>query len=440
MFVNRTMLFSAALLCAASASAAPMIRPGSVRCSQDPATKLVTVTFTVGDELNQEPAIVTADFETNVTGAAEGPWVSIGGEHCRNLGGDVNRILEPGEHSFHWRPDQCWPNHVLDADRFRVTVQAWAKDDPPDYLVCLLDPPRSYRFYTSEAALPGGIESETYRRDKLVLRRIHAAGVTWRMGSPAGEKGRAGSIENVRAVTLSQDYYIGVFPFTLGQYCAVQGLNPSSRTREDILSPLVGWSWIHIRYNISGNSYPDTDPIPWPEDRSVASNSLMNSIRRATGGIECDFTTAAQWEYACRAGTTSARFDGSECPYDWSKRWDADEDAAMEDYAWYANNSGTHIHPVGAKKPNPWGLYDLYGNVYEMCLDLEDTAYPTTPVTDPVGGTTGVKFLMCGGAHSCGSPFLRSAARSTVHRRVGYEGEGEGAVLGFRLAAPAVIP
>ncbi len=68
-----------------AASATPMIVPGSVSCEQNPATKLVTVTYTLGDENNQEPAIVTVDFETNVTGTAEGPWRSIGAKHFRDL-------------------------------------------------------------------------------------------------------------------------------------------------------------------------------------------------------------------------------------------------------------------------------------------------------------------------------------------------------------------
>jgi len=94
--------------------------------------------------------------------------------------------------------------------------------------------------------------------------------------------------------------------------------------------------------------------------------------------------TEAEWEYAARAGTQTQYYFGSDA-------------ALLGDYAWYYSNSGSVAHPVGQKKPNAWGLFDMLGNVWEWCQDWTGS-YPSQPVTDPQGPSSGIYRRLRGGA------------------------------------------
>ena len=98
--------------------------------------------------------------------------------------------------------------------------------------------------------------------------------------------------------------------------------------------------------------------------------------------------TEAEWEYACRAGSTTDFCFG-------------DAEWGLDDYAWYEDNSDHRTHPVGQKRPNAWGLYDMHGNVWEWCADWHDEAYyEASPVDDPQGPATGVDRVGRGGSWS----------------------------------------
>jgi len=121
---------------------------------------------------------------------------------------------------------------------------------------------------------------------------------------------------------------------------------------------------------------------------------------------ECNFQangyrlpTEAEWEYACRAGTKTDRFFGR-------------EERKLRSYAWYAENSLERTHPVGQKKPNAWGLYDIYGNVAEWCNDIYDeNYYKQSPEKNPPGPVQGEKYVLRGGAWSSSADDCRSAYR-----------------------------
>jgi acetoin utilization deacetylase AcuC-like enzyme/formylglycine-generating enzyme required for sulfatase activity len=121
---------------------------------------------------------------------------------------------------------------------------------------------------------------------------------------------------------------------------------------------------------------------------------------------ECNFQasgyrlpTEAEWEYACRAGTDTERFFGRDA-------------RALRDYAWHADNSFEKAHPVGQKKPNSWGLYDMYGNVAEWCNDIYGKSYyEKSPEKNPQGAEDGEKYVLRGGSWSSSADSCRSAYR-----------------------------
>jgi formylglycine-generating enzyme required for sulfatase activity len=156
----------------------------------------------------------------------------------------------------------------------------------------------------------------------------------------------------------------------------------------------------------------DSNPV---EQVSWAHAALYCNARSREEGLEpcydeasgeCNFQangyrlpTEAEWEYACRAGTDTEQFFG--------------RDARMlRDYAWYADSSFEKTHPVGQKKPNSWGLYDMYGNVAEWCNDIYGKSYyENSPVKNPQGPGEGEKYVLRGGSWSSSADSCRSAYR-----------------------------
>ncbi len=107
--------------------------------------------------------------------------------------------------------------------------------------------------------------------------------------------------------------------------------------------------------------------------------------------------TEAEWEYACRAGTTT--------------RWSfGDDEARLGEHAWYSENAGGALRPVGRKRPNPWGLHDMHGLVWEWCWDWYGP-YPADVASDPMGPASGSSRVLRGGAFDVGAELLRSAVR-----------------------------
>jgi len=125
--------------------------------------------------------------------------------------------------------------------------------------------------------------------------------------------------------------------------------------------------------------------------------------------------TEAEWEYACRAGSTTAYSFG-------------DSDSILGDYAWYNGNSGFKTHPVAQKKPNAWGLYDMHGNVFEWCNDWYDNNYYANSASnDPVGSNTGEHRVDRGGSWGNNARYCRSANRDWGTSDFQYF------ILGFRI-------
>jgi formylglycine-generating enzyme required for sulfatase activity len=151
------------------------------------------------------------------------------------------------------------------------------------------------------------------------------------------------------------------------------------------------------------------EQVTWPQAaRMCNARSRLEGLKPCynedTGA--CDFEasgyrlpTEAEWEYACRSGTLSDYSFGS-------------EPRQLGDYAWFADNSTKKTHPTGQKRPNPWGLLDMHGNVAEWCQDAFDPGYyKSSPEKNPCGPTEGNEFVLRGGSWKSPADALRSSYR-----------------------------
>ena len=273
------------------------------------------------------------------------------------------------------------------------------------YLVIdLTEGPRAKNYPVHYTNTPPDLNDDTCRTNKLWLRRIPAG--TFMMGSPASELGRDAEREMQRQVTFTNDFYIGVFPVTQRQWALMLDNAPS--TFRGDMRPVERVSYHTIRGAIYEHN------TNWPTNGNrVRGDSLLGRMRQRTG-LTFELPTEAQWEYACRAGTTTALNSGKDlteigaCPN-------------MTELGRYAFNlrddkgkSNDAHTKVGMYQPNAWGLYDMHGNVWEWCLDWWQPDLGTDAITEPTGPATGTERVLRGGGWSNGARSCRSAYRISL--------------------------
>jgi len=191
------------------------------------------------------------------------------------------------------------------------------------------------------------------------------------MGSPSSEDDRCDDEGPVHHVKISKPFYMGKFQVTQEQYRAVTGTNPS---------------------NFSGNKLP-VENVSWYD--AVEFCYILSDKEGKTFRLP----TEAEWEYACRAGSQTRFCFGNDV-------------ASLGAYRWYYDNSVAQTHPVGQKRPNAFGLYDVHGNIYEWCQDWYDcNYYSRSPVMDPPGPSGGTSRVLRGGNCHSSPSFCRSAFR-----------------------------
>jgi formylglycine-generating enzyme required for sulfatase activity len=210
------------------------------------------------------------------------------------------------------------------------------------------------------------------------------------MGSPKGEKGRENESPQ-HPVTLTQGYWLADSQVTQELWTSIAGKNPS---------------------RFPGDTNP-VEQISWSECQKW----LQNVLKRVPT-LNLSLPTEAQWEYACRAGSTSAYCFG-------------DDPKELSKYGWFNENSRLKTHPVKQLQPNEWGLYDMHGNVWEWCSDWWGD-YPANAQSDPTGPTKGTSRVLRGGSWPHPARSLRSACRLGYDRGSRYED------LGFRLLSSAL--
>ncbi|MBR6462531.1 formylglycine-generating enzyme family protein [bacterium] len=260
--------------------------------------------------------------------------------------------------------------------------------------------------------VPEGGWTEEYKTTKLVLRKIEPG--TFTMGSPEDELGRYDN-ETQHQVTLTNAYYIGVFETTQKQYELIMGSNPSYF--EGNARPVENVSYNVIRGTDKGAG--------WPTSYDVDDDSFFGILRAKTQ-VTFDLPTEAQWEFACRAGTTTALNRGKNL----SDKYECDEMAEVGRY--YYNKSdekgGYDEHTtVGSYLPNAWGLYDMHGNVFEWCLDWCQSDLGSDQATEPIGTSWGAYRVFRGGCWDDNARICRSASSSSLNP------DDAGSFSGFRV-------
>jgi len=227
---------------------------------------------------------------------------------------------------------------------------------------------------------------------------------TFIMGSPPDEVDRQPD-ETQHIVTLTQGFFVGQRLVTQGEYFAVLGNNPS------------WFNGLRNGTNYGSDLQRPVESLFWYS--AAAYCAQLTQLEQQAGRLPTNWVyrlpTEAEWEYACRAGTTTRFSYGDDPGY-----------LNLASYAWFFDNSAAVTHDVGLKLPNPAGLYDVHGDVYEWCQDYYG-AYPDGAVTDPQGPASGATRVFRGGSWQYEGPACRSAGRYQAEPAAKFN------FLGFRV-------
>ena len=368
--------------------------------TQRPGTKLADISYDVSSEWpNVNVSLAVSDGGTSIP--------------ATSLTGDVGVVTPGTGKAIVWNMGADWTGtfallsfNLMAEERIYMVIDLSSGPSATSYPVTYLE------------AVPSGGWSNAYKTTTLVLRRIPGGSFT--MGSPTNEI-RRGTNETQHSVTLTKDFYMGVFEVTQKQWERVMSNRPSYFTNATYRDsrPVEKVAYLDIRGTGAGTN--------WPANGNVGANSFMGKLRARTGQV-FDLPTESQWEYAGRAGTTTALNSGYNLT-----------DARLSEVGRWFGNGGANFDAncdtslasakVGSYLPNAWGLYDIHGNVGEWCLDWYGT-YPGT-VSDPKGAASGSDRVIRGGSWIEYSGNCRSAARDLGNTNL------RNYTTGFRAVAPS---
>jgi formylglycine-generating enzyme required for sulfatase activity len=376
-----------------------------------PWSRLVDIDYVVtGDPSDRVDVILTAkDGSTTLTLPTD------------SLTGDMFGV-GPGLKRIVWDPTQTAYTNNLMLTQFNVILTPTA---PPLYMIIDLTKSAGAAGqieYVTEADLTNGVwgswvrdpvtnrgtvvqsviwtgvaTNNIYKTDKLVLRRVPAG--SFYEGDDDGTK--------ANNVTLTKEMYVGVFEVTQKQWNHVMGTTGGTDTQA---KHTVSY------YDIRENPANSDDPaVNWPANKLVNTNSFIGKLRTKTGINDFDLPTEAQWEYACKARTTTVFNDGNAAAK--YTGTEVNNNGTSNQYlnvlGWYKYNApAAAAQTVGGKLPNAWGLYDTHGNVWEWCLDWHAATAETG--TDPDGAASGSNRVRRGGSFNDQADLNRSAYRKEL--------------------------
>jgi formylglycine-generating enzyme required for sulfatase activity len=373
--------------------------------------------------------VVTDHGTVKITGTDPGMSVLIDGEQIRieNLGQPIT--IRTGPHKLLVRRDgletrteafsiRRGDEKVLDVtytpkpsnEAAPIVTGHRESPSPPREVVSPSKPA------TDAANVPNLPDLITTRVGRIEFKRIPAG--AFPMGSPEGE----GDVDEPpqHRVRITRPFYLGVYEITQAQYQAVMGVNPSRFSsngggKDEVAGqstdrhPVEMVSWL--------DAVTFCDKLSELEGRKPFYEIEGQNVRVPNWeGPGYRLPTEAEWEYACRAGT-EARYSFG------------DDEASLGEYSWFDGNSGGRTHPVGGKRRNEFGLFDMHGNVWEWCWDGHDKGYYRESPADDPRGPDGASFrVLRGGSYGQPPWGVRSA------RRGRYTPEHQGGNLGFRAA------
>jgi len=321
------------------------------------------------------------------------------------VGEDVSRPLKPGEAALIIGPQDQGSNVARDINFAPSVAEAAAATEAGEIATLMaahFEVPREPEDRYGNPVRAGndratGLPLEIrHKKTRMHLILIPAGEFT--MGSPANEAGRRRDEGPQHQVRILAPFYLAKYELTQGEWISVTGRKPGHFTEES---------------------------HPVHEHGKRACQEFIDKLNEKIGAERdspiFSFPTEAQWEYACRAGSTTRYCYG-----------DDPNDGEFGDYAWHKGNSGSKLQPVGRKKPNRWGLYDMHGNVWEWCQDDGHPTYDGAPSDGSAWATPGGTGLLSlrGGSYANLPRDCRSAKRNNT-RPVTYH------FCGLRPAVPA---
>ena len=402
-------IFAAVMFAAGVAEAAPTVTINSVR-QRWPWNNKIDVNYTIAD---------TGDDISNRVGKLV-LTATINGVAYTALDGGLNEGVSAGTHTFVWEN----PPENIKATDCEMKAEYFSELVPAgnDYMIVdLVTGAVSYEGIFSDSENLGATGQEIsnvrynvdkYKSTHMVLRKI-----------PKGTyqaKGRTGSFA---AWTTDKDYYIGIFCWTTAQYGYV-----IKRTDGTDATPWGDYSLKSRRWNpwqIRGNTDPvGAVPSYASVDAAIASKNWRPlELINAKTGMNFDIPTLLMHEIACRAGTTTTYFWGN-------------SSSVASQYAVYGISTKTrpadtqYCDPVGTKKPNAWGLYDMVGHDWQWCRNCKDDGAPADVFTPGAGGSTGTWYVRGQNLYAAANKMSCDELSSAV----------SGSGMGYSFRAAYIVP
>ena len=281
-----------------------------------------------------------------------------------NAVGDVHRKVSAGAAKrIVWVPGAELPADFT-LGEVSVNLKSWSPSTPPDYLAINTRCPTAIRYYADVASIPGGLADPINKTEWLILRKIPAKGVEWRMGMPstAAQYGTYGSNNPLKYVTNASDYYMAVYELTQRQYKNLVGTTSMAGSIEG-RTAFAGYP--HHEAHLKDWEWHPARNITWAKATEIAANLAQKC------GLKVSLPTSQQWEFACRGRTPNDYYNGV------NAIWVANNLAAIfQTQAKYYGGAQDVAHPnyanslpVGSLEPNCWNLYDMHANIREWCVE-----------------------------------------------------------------------